>query len=81
MSSIEEMTDDELNQKLKDARRLQLLVGSIWGVIITVWVVLGYWQSNVPVFISTIALGLTSAAITNIAPQKIAAEIKRRTET
>ncbi len=78
MPAIDEMTDDELKQKLKAARSLQLVVGGIFGVIIAAWVILGYWRSNVPVFISTIAMGLTSIAITNISPQKIATELKRR---
>jgi hypothetical protein len=52
----------------------------IFTLIVAAWVLLGYWKTNVPVFISTLALGVSSTAATSIAPSAARAELKRRGE-
>lgn len=78
MNKLASMSDEELARKLKAARSIQITVGVIFGLIILTWLILGYWRSNVPVFISTIAMGLTTLAITSVVPQGIAKELQRR---
>lgn len=78
MSKFSEMTTEELNQKLKVANTMRLTVVSIFVVIILAWIVLGYWKTNVPVFVSTIAIAMTSVATTSIYPASIKAELAKR---
>jgi LytS/YehU family sensor histidine kinase len=78
MTTIDEMSGDELKQKLKATRAIQITIGGILGVIILTWILSGYWRTNLAVFISTIAMGVTTVAITSVAPRRFAAEIKRR---
>ncbi|HMO16256.1 MAG TPA: hypothetical protein PKD64_18685 [Pirellulaceae bacterium] len=78
MGKLEDLSIEELNQKLKATKTIRLTVAMIFGVVILASVVLGYWHSNMPVFISTIVLGLSSVVVTSVAPLNIASEIKRR---
>lgn len=78
MGKLENSSIQELEQKLKVTNTLRITVGVIFGIIVLAWIVLGYWHSNLPVFISTIVMGLTSLLVTSISPRHIAAEIRRR---
>ncbi|MDP1561027.1 MAG: hypothetical protein Q8M16_06495, partial [Pirellulaceae bacterium] len=72
MSKLSKLTDIELEQKLKATKAIRLTVGGIFGIIVSGWIVMGYWHSNIPVFISTIVMGVTTLLVTSIAPQQIA---------
>jgi hypothetical protein len=78
MGKLENSSIQELEQKLKVTNTLRITVGVIFGIIVLAWIVLGYWHSNLPVFISTVVMGLTSLLVTSISPRHIAAEIRRR---
>ena len=81
MADYSELTDEQLAAKLKSARAANITVMAIFLLIIVAWIVLGYWKTKVPVFISTMTLGFMSFIITSAAPRKIRAEIARRAET
>lgn len=78
MGKLETLSIQELEHKLKVTNTLRITVGVIFGIIVLAWIVLGYWHSNLPVFISTVVMGLTSLVVTSISPRHIAAEIRRR---
>lgn len=78
MGKLENLSIQELEHKLKVTKTLRITVGVIFGIIVLAWIVLGYWHSNLPVFISTVVMGLTSLVVTSISPRHIAAEIRRR---
>lgn len=65
MSETSEPTLESLEKKLKTAQSARLIVGIIFALIIIAWVILGYWKTNVPVFISTLALAFTSILATS----------------
>lgn len=69
---------DERHQKLKSTQAIQRTVGAIFAVIIVAWIVLGYWRTNTPVFISTVAMGVAVLTATSVTPRALRAEIRRR---
>lgn len=70
-------TVEELETKLKAAKKTQLIVIGIFGLIILAWIVLGYWRDNTPVFVTTIALAIAIGFSTSAGPRKISAEIEK----
>jgi hypothetical protein len=80
MSKHSNLSIEELRSLLKSARAIQITTGSIFAVIILTWVVLGYWRTNVPVFISTVAMGLFLVAATNSSTLALNAELAKRIE-
>ncbi|MEM8862122.1 MAG: hypothetical protein AAGD96_27695 [Chloroflexota bacterium] len=77
MSDNSNSTIEELETKLKAAKRTQLTVMIIFGLIILAWIVLGYWRDNTPVFITTIALAIAISFATSTAPRKLTADIDK----
>ena len=77
-SNLSEMSTADLKSKLSSIRKIQLTVAIIFGVIILAWIVLGYWKTNVPVFISTVAVSITSVAAMTVSSSALAAELKKR---
>lgn len=69
---------ETLRTKLKSAQAIQRTVAGIFAVIVLAWVVLGFWRTNTPVFISTLAMGVFAVAVTSIAPRALKTEIARR---
>ena len=69
---------DVLRGKLKAAEAIQRTVLATFGVIVLAWIVLGYWRTNTPVFISTIAMGVVAGAATSVTPRSLIAELRRR---
>ena len=68
----------ELERKLTQSRTATRVVGIIFLVIVVAWILLGYWRSNVPVFISTIAMGMAGTAATVASRSGLQAELRRR---
>lgn len=75
---LSEYSTEELHAKLRTVRSIRTTSLVIFGLIIIAWVVLGYWKSNTPVFISTVALAVTILAATSVAPNLVSAELKKR---
>jgi hypothetical protein len=75
---LSKLTTDVLHGKLKAAQALQRTVFGIFAVIILAWIVLGFWRTNTPVFISTIAAAVAAGASVTAAPRGIRAELARR---
>ena len=72
------LSTDELRAKLKSTQAVQRTVAGIFAVIVLAWIVLGYWRTNTPVFISTIAMGVAAVVATSTAPRAVQAELARR---
>jgi hypothetical protein len=53
-------------------------VAAIFGVIILVWVVGGYWRQSLPIFLSTIVLAIGSTAAVGASQGWLSAELLRR---
>ena len=77
MSENSNATIEELEAKLKAAKKNQLIVMVIFGLIILAWIVLGYWRDNTPVFITTIALAVAIGFATSAGPRKLSADIEK----
>ncbi len=75
---ITQLPADVLHGKLKAAQTVQRTVLAIFAVIVLAWIVLGYWRTNLPVFISSIAMGIAAWAATSAAPRMLRAELARR---
>lgn len=72
------LTDQELESKLKIVSTIAATTTGIFIVIILVWLLLGYWKSNVPVFISTICVAVVSSSSQYAIRQGIRKEIEKR---
>ncbi|MBK7895422.1 MAG: hypothetical protein WAS33_06435 [Candidatus Promineifilaceae bacterium] len=68
----------QLESKLKTAQVLQRTVIGIFVVIVLTWIVLGLWQDNLPVFITTVVLGVVTTVPANANLKRLKAEIARR---
>lgn len=77
-SKLSEMTMDELRSKLNAARKIQITIGVIFLVIILAWVVLGYWKTNTPVFITTLCVAAGSLSSMVASTAGLGAELKKR---
>ena len=80
-NTLSTLTDDELHAKLKTHNTLQFTTAGIYVVIILAWIVLGYWRTNLPVFIITVvgALGLSASQFAS--GSGIRAEVSKRRES
>ncbi|MEM7117007.1 MAG: hypothetical protein AAF614_31535 [Chloroflexota bacterium] len=78
MSKYSEMSAVELETKLQAAKRTQMVVGVIFGLIILAWIVLGYWRENTAVFAITVALAVILTANLSSAPRQMAKELEKR---
>ena len=76
--SLSERSTETLQTMLRAAGTLRNTVAIIFGVIILAWIVGGYWKQNVPVFISTIAMGVAVTALQFASVANIRAELDRR---
>ncbi|MDX2030877.1 MAG: hypothetical protein SF339_09430 [Blastocatellia bacterium] len=76
-----ELSDEQLRAKLKAAKAVQLTIAIIFGIIILAWIVGGYWQKNVPVFISTLAMAISITTLVSLVPRKLANELKQRRQS
>ena len=77
-TKIKDLSDQELASKLKAFKSIQITVMAIFAVIILAWILLGYWRTNVPVFISTIALGVGTSGALVANYQSLKSELARR---
>lgn len=80
MSDLSNLTTDELLQRLKSMRNVQLIVSLIFAVILAAWVILGYWKTNTPVFIITMVMAFLMIVITNARSQKLKAVLAERNQ-
>lgn len=76
--SLSERSTEDLQTMLRAAGTLRRTVAIIFGVIILAWIVGGYWKQNVPVFISTIAMGVAVTAAQFASVSSIRTELERR---
>ncbi|AMW06177.1 hypothetical protein GEMMAAP_18070 [Gemmatimonas phototrophica] len=77
-NDLTSLSTHALRAKLKSTQAIQRTVAGIIAAIVLAWIVLGYWRTNTPVFISTMAMGIAAIAATSTAPRAVQAEIARR---
>jgi hypothetical protein len=76
--SLANLSTEELSQKLNAVRKIHLTVVVLFVVIVIAWLATGYWRANVPVFASTIAMGLAASGAMIASRGGLVAELKRR---
>ena len=76
--TLSEMSIAELESKRKTARAIQLTVSVIFAVIVLLWIVLGYWRTNTPVFIVTVVMGVAISMVTSVTPRAVTTELNQR---
>jgi len=77
---LSELSTEELQAKLKAGKTIQRTVIGIFAIIILAWIILGYWLTNIPVFISTVAVAVGTTVSVSVAPREIAAELQKRNQ-
>lgn len=77
-AKISDLSTEELQSKFKAAQSIQRTVLGIFVVIVLAWVLLGYWRTNLPVFISTLVVAIGTTASVSIAPRSLADELRKR---
>lgn len=78
MADYSNMSDQELEEKVKVGKRVQMTVSVIFGLIILAWLVLGYWQENMAVFVITLGLAIIIFIVTGNGPRQMSAELEKR---
>lgn len=72
------LTDTELETMVKSAHTSQRVIIGIFAIIILAWIFLGYWQTNTPVFVITVALAGVLIATVSTRLRLMSAEWKKR---
>ncbi len=72
------LTDEELQAKLKTFNSIQIATAGIFTVIILVWILLGYWKTNLPVFVTTVALAIVISASQFASTSGLRGELAKR---
>ena len=72
-----EPSTDQIEAKLKKYKVVQWTTMAIFAVIILTWIVLGYWRSNLPVFVSTVAMAITISAALYASQSGLKSELRR----
>ena len=73
-----ELTTEQLEAKLKSIRVIHMTTVAIFAIIILVWIVLGHWRENLPVFISTVAMAVAISTLQFSSRSCLKSELKRR---
>ncbi len=76
--SLAEMTTEELKSKLKTINSLLYTLIVIFTVIVIAWLALGYWKTNLPVFITTICMGVAASGGVFASTSAVRHELKNR---
>ena len=78
MKKLETLNEEELVQQRNTTRMIPITVAVIVGLITLAWIVLGYWRTNIPIFVSTVTLGVILIAATSTIPLRLSHELQRR---
>ena len=78
MADKPEPTIESMEKTLKAAQTARWVVATIFALIILAWIALGYWRTNVPVFVATIAMGLTSFVAASAGANAMASKIEAK---
>ncbi len=75
---LAEKPTEELQSNLRAIKKIHLTTLIIFAVIISAWIIGGYWRQNTPVFISTVTLALGISVAQLASRSGVVAELKRR---
>lgn len=73
-----EASTEALRARLATLRRIQLVIGLLFGAILVVWLVTGLWRENFILFTSTIAGAVALVAAQTAGQAGLLAELRRR---
>lgn len=76
--TTEELSTEELRARVAGFGKVRLTVAGIFGLIILGWIVGGYWRDNLPVFIATVAMAISTFAMMGATQGPMIEELKRR---
>lgn len=68
---------EELKARLNMIRSIHLVFTAVFCLIILAWIVFGYWSTNLPVFISTLAMAVAVFVIFVAMRSGLAKSLKR----
>ncbi len=71
---------EQLQAQLASARTTLAVVIGIFGLIILVWIVMGYWVDNPPAFLITVVIAVALSGILFTRQRSLAARLNRRVE-
>jgi hypothetical protein len=73
-----EASTEALRARLATLRRIQLVIGLLFGAILVVWLVTGLWRENFLLFTSTMGGGIAILAAQTAGQSGLVAELRRR---
>ncbi|MCC5840519.1 MAG: hypothetical protein JJT96_10370 [Opitutales bacterium] len=79
-AKLSDLSTAELERRLKAIRVLQWAVMGIFGLILLVWIALGYWKEYLPGFAMTIVLAAGGILGVSVPAMGVSAELRRRRE-
>ena len=54
---LQTLSTEDMEKRILKQHNVIKVTAAIYAVIILLWIILGYWRTNLPIFISTLALG------------------------
>lgn len=77
-TTVTERTTESLQSNLRSLNAIHMTTTLIFCAIILAWVFLGYWRSNLPLFLSTLAIAVGTVTAQFASANGIRAELARR---
>lgn len=71
-------TSAELESRLNALKKIHAVTAVIFAVIILLWILLGHWKTNLPVFISTVTFAGLIFLVQLAGRRQISTELARR---
>lgn len=79
--SLAQLSQEALEGKLKSTKAIHWTIIGIFGFIIFVWLLTGYWYTQLPIFASTLVMAAACITTSGIPRMQIEAELKRRRQS
>ncbi len=77
-TAVVDLPDEALLSKYRAVRSIQRTVIVVFAIIIGAWILLGYWKTNLPVFIATVAMGVFVVLSQSGVSGALGAEVRKR---
>lgn len=77
-TTVTERTTESLHASLRSLKSIHITTTLVFCAIILAWVLLGYWRSNLPLFLSTLAIAVGTVTAQYASANGIRAELARR---
>lgn len=77
---LSSLSIDELKSQFGAMKKVHTAIMVIFMVIILLWVGLGYWQKNLPMFISTVVMSIVISGSLVASRSAMRSELKKRND-